>query len=165
MVRRYALSLLMALVSSGSVGAIQISDTERDSLRGIREVKIVVESLDADAEQCNISKEALELAAARPLVDAGIAVKPELPLYVYVRVTVLAMSDGSGCAANVEVSARTPADAKLPHTAEPVRVRVLLWEGSAIFTGPRYNFGQRINASVREKVDNFATKVKLANAP
>ena len=70
----------------------------------------------------------------------------------------------TACIGNVNVSARTYASSKLRYAPDPVLAKVLLWETSFVFKGQAATFGERVNSRIRELVDEFATKVKLANA-
>jgi hypothetical protein len=142
----------------------QLTAMERASLRGFKTTKVVVEKLTFDAQACNITGKDLELAATQPLVDAGIGVekRADPDVWIYVQASVLIIREG--CIASVDVSAHTIANAKLMHTQGPVRVQVRLWSQGRMFTGPASTFGERVKSKVREMVDQFATKVKLANA-
>jgi hypothetical protein len=156
--------LLVWTVVGPVVAAPQLSQSERNSLQGLKVVQVIVEGLDSEAVQCNLDVEGLKLAAARPLVDAGISVGADEKVYVYVLVSPLKLS-GSLCVASVNVSARVLVNATLPHaTAKPVAVEAVLWEHGGSLSGPASDFGQRVRTDVRDFVDRFATKVKLANA-
>ncbi len=145
----------------------QITGMERAVLRGLTEMVVLVEDGIEAWPKCNISKEALALSAAAPLVDADLRVfaTPSLSsATLYVRVNAIEAFAGN-CMASLRLEAHTYANAALPHQggSGAVFARVQLWEGGGVFTGPAYDFGQLVNASIKEKVGQFATKVKLAN--
>jgi hypothetical protein len=153
----YVMLFLLAPFVSGGLQA-----RSSDPLQGLEAVKIVIEKPLPDAGPCNVQREALQLSAWRPLQDGKVRADRTVPTYVQVNVTVL--ESGGMCVAFIGVSVRTPAVATVSYRmSDPVAIEALLFEEGRLLTGPPSDFGQRVNASVREYVDRFVTKVKLAN--
>jgi hypothetical protein len=158
--------LLSALVLPSLFAATlsgQTTSQFEDALKGLTALKVVVEDPGPDGPKCNVYREALELAAARPLLDGKLRVDPDAKAWMYVALAVI--DDGTGCAAAVTVSARTVAMATfMPHrpTAQTT-VEVLLWDTGKVMSGTKPRFGERVATAVRELVDRFVTKVNLAN--
>jgi hypothetical protein len=160
-----ALLLLSVLVRPPSPPH-QLTATERGTLRGIRTASVVVEDLSSVSQQCGASEESLKLAAARPLVDARIPVRDKLDdvdVVIYVNLTSLTIDAETMCAAALHVEAETYGQAQLQYQAQPVFSRIQLWARDNVMTLLRMNFKKTVDDKVKEVVDEFVTKVKLAN--
>jgi len=157
------LSFVMSLmVPATSLDVMQFAEADLDrlALRGLRKMAVLVEDIDDEGIACNIHKESLGLAAARPLVDAGIHV-PDYPVKAHVNVSARRLSDG-GCVAFVDVQFKAYAIVRVVHAGPMLGTAELASYGDLI-AGPASDFGSRVEATVRRFVEQFATRVKLAN--
>jgi hypothetical protein len=162
---------------------------ETVALKGIKSIAISVEDSDSRDNRCRPSNDALRLAASRPIVDGGIKVVSDLVSpTLYVNVTALSISL-DGCAAFLSVSLRDlsyfaasyqqalaamghillmlpwQGDPKQPpvHSVAVSTGSIQLIENGSLVTGPRSGFAERITDALRRTVDEFVTKIKLAD--
>jgi hypothetical protein len=158
------LSFVMSLmVPATSPDVIQWTEGEFDrvALGGLRKVAVLVEDIDDEGIACNINKESLRLAAARPLVDAGIYV-PDYPVKAHVDVSARRLSSGE-CVAFADVQVKAYAGVRVVHRPGPMLGTAELASYGDLIAGPASNFGSRVAARVRRFVEQFATRVKIAN--
>jgi hypothetical protein len=178
-----ALMLLSVVAVAGATEVERQDLTEAEAravYRGIDKVAVAVVGADGDdreARLCALSSDELRLSAARPLLDGGIEVLPqEIPALAepVVVVSIAALRLGSSCAVFAETQVLAGGRIKFGHQVtftpdlnEPpevaLRHAVLIFQSGKIFSGPGADFGSRINTFVREQVDQFVTRVKLAN--
>lgn len=140
----------------------QVKEIDLAPLRGLDQVQVLVEELDADAQRCGLTKDSLQLAASRTLVDGGIKVSPDASVIFYLNVNVAATPDGL-CVAAVNTSARLFLNVTLPYATKPALVAVQVWDTGTLLSGSKFDAETRFVAPVRRLVDEFVTKVKLAN--
>ena len=150
--------LLLAALSPQSAS----QSASDDPLRGFDRVNVVVEKLSSGAGRCNVQQDSLQRSASRPLLDANIPVDPKALPYLYVTANVLPVGDDL-CLAAIFISARTPAEGTLPYRKDKAYVDVLLWDTGGVLSGGPANFGQRVDAAVRDYTEEFVKKVRLAN--
>jgi hypothetical protein len=132
-------------------------------LRGIRDVQVLVEELNAAAERCGVTREAVRLAASRTLLDGGIKVDPQSEVTVYVNVHI-GMTGEEICIANIRTEAYVYVTAALPYSAkQPVLVQAVVWDAEVLFSNFKFDAAAKVRDQVRVLVDEFVTKVKLAN--
>lgn len=164
-------------------------DTQRNDLANLKRIAIQAsEPEDDDERPCHPARESLELAAARPLLDAKLSVEtaPEGQPTLRISVTALRLTADT-CAAFVNVEVVSPSLVVLPHqqldlkqsklsdlafkeTVVPRLVEVTygdakLHSAGYLLTGARLNFERRILDYVSSQAQEFGTKVRLANQP
>jgi len=158
--------LLPALAVASLIGGVvpsppaQITNAQRESLRGLTSVRIAIENPNEHAVACGLTRGALDLAATSPLADADLTIDQSAPAELYVNVYVLPT-----CVAYILVSAQTTAPAFLPHSRADtaVFVSVDLWRAGYLMDGQGEDFGRQAAATVRDLVAEFVALVTLAN--
>ena len=145
----------------------QLSQREAAILRGISEVEVMVENLSENAHRCGLRQSSLELAAAQPMVEAGITVVESAHVVIYVSTVAVQDRLGErdlGCSVALKLQVFTSADAVLRYqNGAQAPVEVDLWSTQSLLTGPSHMMEERILATIHERLSEFATKVRLAN--
>lgn len=120
-------------------------------LTGVTGTSILVESLDDDARKCNVAEDSLEAAVRLPLRAANVPVQPNgNDHYIYVNVTVLALSNGL-CVATVVVNGNRTLWRKDDYTGgyEPI-YGASGWHKGSTLTGSSGDFGRRVAGVVED---------------
>ncbi len=164
-------SLLIVRISAPSLGGQVVQAGE---LRGLALAQLLVRNTSPDATGCGVRTADVELSVARPLSDAGIKVIPpegrdDRAVLVVAEVLVLrsifASMSKDFCVAFVRVSVVASVSGRLSYQPSDSKTGTLalLYEQLGTASGPSRDLGQLLNSVVRESVDRFATKVRLAN--
>lgn len=75
----------------------------QQALSGVRQVDIVVETLDDDAAKCSITKDGIDAAVRLPLSNSRIRIDRDAPAYLYVNANVMVMPNRT-CVANLLIT-------------------------------------------------------------
>jgi hypothetical protein len=146
---RSSAAALVALFLPG-VGAAQMGT----ALEKLPDVDIVIESLSEQAAACGVTANGLD-AVVRVALDASrLGVKIEMSettdlSTVYVNVNV--MKQDAGCIADVSLQLHRMV-AVLSTGKSAVGT---VWSSGTILVGPAYDFGERVNAALRELANQF----------
>ncbi len=162
--RYVVMAILMTLICL-DLSVAQTRDQQRDSLRGLKGVEVVIESLRPDAQEDGLSEEAIRTAVELILRSKGIRVltrseslsTPATP-YLYVKVsTYNHLSDLYAYAVTVEVMQKVSL-AQRPQQM----MSATTWERGAVGTTGHSNIRMVID-SVESKVKEFAIDFLAAN--
>jgi hypothetical protein len=162
--RYVVMAMLMTLICL-DLSVAQTRDQQRDSLRGLKGVEVVIESLRPDAQADGLSQEAIRTAVELILRSKGIQVltrseslsTPATP-YLYVKVsTYNHSSDLYAYAVTVEVMQKVSL-AQRPQQM----MSATTWEQGAVGTTGHSNIRMVID-SVESKVKEFANDFLAAN--
>lgn len=156
---RVAFLLFLSVVCTTRVTAQTFTD-----LKDLKQVKIVIEELDADADRAGITKEAL---ASEMLADLKqdmpkVEIKDSSVSYVYLRV-ITSFKD-NWCAVRVVIQLWRPVmilkDDGDPIAAALANVR----ERGTTITGPPKTMGPKVLEDVGEKISEMAADYNKANS-
>ena len=162
--RYIVMAILMTLICL-DLSVAQTRDQQRDSLRGLQGVEVVIESLRPDAQADGLSQEAIRTAVELILRSKGIRVltrseslsTPATP-YLYVKVsTYNHSSDLYAYAVTVDVMQKVSL-AQRPQQM----MSATTWEKGAVGTTGHSNIRMVID-SVESKVKEFANDFLAAN--
>lgn len=138
----------LAILFLPGVGSTEVMDNELEKLP---EVRVVVAPLSEAAAECNVTTNGLD-AAARVTLDASrLRVREESPDRSFLLVYFFARSADSGCTGYLEVALARPVI--VVSTEKPTIAKV--WSRNFLMAGPAYDFGERVNATVREFTTQF----------
>ena len=143
-------------------GSPQLSEFERRDLRGLTRLKLLVANLDEDALRCGVTKEDLSLAAARAFVGGAPSLTEKAGTTLRIEIT--ALHQNPTCVINLHLSVLSSARVQLAHAADESIGLALLWEQGSLFAGSASTTPKRVADQVKIYLDQFVTKVKLANA-
>lgn len=156
-----SLALLIALMSLLPPAGAQ---EEYAGLRGIANVRLVVEDLDDDARACGISKDALDAAMRIPLSNTSLlkapnsvnayldAIAPSLVPFLYSYVLVVRPAPGQ-CVGSVTVSLHRTL--KFTVDGRDDYQSVTIWSKGSMLGGEPAGFGKRVADSVEGKTKQF----------
>lgn len=143
------------------VGAI-VPDAE---FRGLTTLGVVVEDLSQQAAGCSLSRPPLEALVSKSLSDAGLKVvgKSDEGSYVYLQVTTTVTPAGL-CVSAYDVYLYTRTMATLPYQTSPVLVRAELLHNGGMTGGSASSHGDAMARSVKQLVDQVASRIRAASA-
>ncbi len=145
-----------------SVGAIR-PDAE---LKGLTALGVVVEGLSQQAAACGLSQAPLEALVSKGLGDAGFKTmrNSDEDSYVYVQVMTTATPAGL-CVSSYDVYLYTHTMATLPYQSTPMLVRVELLRKGGMTGGSPKTHSDVVGRSVKQAVDEIASRIRAAGAP
>jgi len=133
-------------------------------LRGLRTIGLVVEDLTSQAAACGLSQAPIEAAVSKSLSDAGFKVLRNSDEDTYVYVEIITTSGSGGlCVSRYDVSLYTHTTTTLPYQSSPVLVQVLLLHKGGIAGGASATHADPVVRSVKQYVDEVATRIRNAN--
>ena len=162
---RYAVMAILMTLTCLDLSLAQTRDQQRESLRGLQGVEVVIEDVKPDAQADGLSREAIRAAVELILRSNGIQVltrseslkTPAAP-YLYVRVsTSNHSSDPFAYAVTVALMQKV----SLAHSAQQM-MSATTWEKGSVGTTGHSNVRQVIN-SVESKVKEFANDFLAVN--
>jgi hypothetical protein len=154
---------LVFLLFASIVCATRLTAQSFTDLKELKQVKIVVEELDADSGRAGITKEALESQALAALKRdmPKVEVKDSAVSYIYVRV-ITSFKD-NWCAVRVIVQLWRPVMV-LKDEGDPVAPAIAnVRERGTTLTGPGRTMGPKVLAEVSEKITEMAADYNKAN--
>ena len=160
-------TLLWLVVATTAVA--QEPDNERAPLRGIRELRVVVERLHASSTAAGLNASQLQTDIERHLRDRGVPIVPSAPFespYLYLRVTTR-KGPGSGYPFSIELLVR---DLVHPVRDATITTRATIWTrnrgGYLDYAGSnRDELARDVREAVKEMVNRFADDYAAANSP
>jgi hypothetical protein len=154
------IALLLCLTA---VCATRISAQNFTDLKELKQVKIVVEELDADAERAGIVREALEASALTALRQGLPKIEVTSSAVSYVYVHIITSTKNNWCVVRVVMELWRPVvvlkDDGGPVAATLANVR----ERGTTLTGPERTMGARVLEDLREKITEMAADYSKAN--
>ncbi len=148
-------------VSGNAPVGAQKPDAE---LKGLTDIGVVVEDLSSQAAACGLTQAALDTAVSKSLADAGFKVRhnSDEDTYLYVHVITASVSPGL-CVSRYDVFLYTHTTATLSYQTTPVLVLVSLLNKGGLSGGAPGAHGETVVKSVKQYVDEFATRIRNAN--
>jgi hypothetical protein len=119
-------------------------------------LRVVVESIGAEAAACGLSQSGLESLAAQALEKHGIAVstEPKAP-YLYLNVNAYRVMQGSkpvGCTTRIGVSVRASADASVPGFRSRAGAYVALCDAGRLLSGSQRDVAGAVSKAFQEDI-------------
>jgi hypothetical protein len=153
-----ALVTVGALAGHASLVCAQSPENpDIEKLRGLKEIKIVVEELPSGAAKCGINESALETSMRFILQQSRLQVVPNTPAFVYLNVAVLALS--TTCVTSVSLRALVPVTILHNQT----RALANIWERETLLTSSPSNAGQRTSNEVESLAKQLVVDWSSAN--
>jgi hypothetical protein len=133
-------------------------------LKGITVVGVEVEGLGSQAVACGLSHDTIQAAVSKVLRDNGLKVigNTDSDIYLYVNVNTVSLSTGL-CVSRYDAFLYTHVSARLPHQDRPVLVQVSLLHEGGLAGGGATGHAENVVRSVKQYVEQFATRIRLAN--
>lgn len=156
-----ALTIVLLPQSAPAPARAQRPDIE---LKGITVVGVVVEDLSSQAVQCGLNRESIQGSASKVLAEAGLKVVRDSDddTYVYLHVMTTGIPGGI-CVSRYDAYLYTHTTAKLSYQDAPVLVQVSLIHEGGLAGGAAATHGERVAASLRQYVEQFAMRIRRAN--
>jgi hypothetical protein len=156
----------VAAIAASLFGGVRSAAAQRPDaeLKGITTVGVVVESMGSQALSCGFSPDTFEKAVATILTDGGLKVvrNSDEDTYFYLKVTSLSVPGGV-CVSRFDVTLFTHTTTKLAYQDQPVLVQVSLLHAGGLSGGGVPGHADNVLKSVRQTVDQFATRIRAAN--
>ncbi len=132
--------------------------------RGIKDVGVLVEDLEPEAQTCGLKHDAIEDALSKRLTAGGLNVRrnSDEDTYVYVNIITTAMPTG-GCVSRYDAFLYTHATAKLAYHEQPVLVQVSLMHRGGIGASGSSSHASAVTRGLEGYVDLFVTQIRDAN--
>jgi hypothetical protein len=152
MLMRKTCSLAAVLVLVG-MGTAWPSDTKRDreTLKGLKAIAVVVEDLKPEAERDGITQSQLQTDVELRLRQLGVLVDTESLEYLYVHVRAIKTTGVSGYAYSALAEVRQPV--MVARTGQGVFAAT--WSQELLATTPLTRASQSVREDVRDLVDSF----------
>jgi hypothetical protein len=141
--------MVRALILCLAVGALSPAAIAAGALSGVKEVAVVVEALDDDAERCGITEAILTRALSDPIATSKLKIVPRSGVSLSAQVTVLQL-DENACAASYDVKAYSYQSVSLAATRRETMANVVLWQKSGIHSDSRARFAGAISDVIEE---------------
>lgn len=126
------------------------------ALKGVREVDILIEELDEDAAECNITEDLLDASVRIALSNSRIRiVKQGSPLDSYIYVVPTVLDDENFCVVNIEVSFKKYISSERDIGA--------FWTKSQLMSLRKINVSTRVAANVELMTKQFISAWLKAN--
>ena len=160
--------LLFPLVTALNAG--QAPAQKDELLRGIKQLAVVVDKMDAADAKCGITEDNVRAAASKALADNSLTVsaaRQDFQPFLYIRTTSLHTSDGQ-CVSHILTTIRAyvapPHFAWTPEQPASSVVEIVLQEqGGLVYSPDAAAHPQATLSAVGRYVGRFATSIKAAN--
>ena len=133
-------------------------------LKGLTKLGVVVEDLSSQAAACGLSQAPIEAAVSKSLSDAGVKGlrNSDEDTYIYVHIITASVSAGL-CVSRYDVFLYTHTTATLSYQTTPVLVQVSLLHKGGLAGGAAGVHADTVVRSVKQYVDEVATRIRDAN--
>ncbi len=150
--------------STATTAPVVVQGTDA-GLKGLTQIGLVVEDLSSQAAACGLSQAPIEAAVSKSVTDAGLKVlrNSDEDTYLYINVSTTSASS-SLCVSRYDVFLYSHTTAVLPYQAKPVLAQVQLLHQGGIAGGSPAAHAQSVMGSIRQYTDEFAKRIRDANA-
>jgi hypothetical protein len=141
------------------------AQTRNNLLRGLSEIEVLIEELDAKDKECGLTKEALRASVMYPLSSSKLKVVPFIDVIFYLGVDSLYLREDQLCFSNVRLSAYAIQHVTLEFSGDIKIAEVTLWKNGFAQSSNRSRHARNISDGVEEYVKKFITDWNLDNKP
>jgi hypothetical protein len=141
------------------------AQTPNQLLRGLSEVKLLIEELSPGAKPCGLKEEAIRAAALYPLSSTKIVLKPGAYVTLYIYIITIHQNTNRRCLSNVRVEVWTSQKVTLQFSGDTKFAIVDLWHSDYVVSSYWSDHEKQLSDIIEKEVKNFITDWNLDNKP
>lgn len=168
---RYAPSMrgiIIAACGTLALLAATASAQDRNDLKDLRSVGLIVGGMDQDAQRCGFTRSLIRDAIAYPISSSKLDFSGDYKggAALNVRVTAMVQTQPLECISEVDVDVFSIQQVQLDYSNQPARFfPVELWHDSWLSASPPEQHAQQIRTAIENAAKKLVTDWNLANKP
>lgn len=140
------------------------AQTYRNQLRAINQISYLLEPLDEDQKECQLTEALIRDAFMFPASSARFVVQEQLGLPAfYINVTTLLFKRNDVCFSNIDMRLRVFQEMKLETSGRSIFATILLWNVSSVRSSVKGQHGRSVREAIEEGTKKFITNWNLDN--
>jgi hypothetical protein len=142
-----------------------IAQTYGNQLRGINQISLLIEPLDEDQKECQLTEALIHDAFMYPASGARFVIVKEAIAVpkMYFNITTLFFRQNQVCFSNVDIRLQVHQEARLETSGRSILATILLWNVSSVRSSVRGRHAQPIREAIEEATKKFVTDWNLDN--
>ncbi len=148
--KKLLVTVLLASIVSLILGSESYSQTPYNTLKGIKEVEVLIEGLGGAEKKCGLSKSGLRSAVLFPIATSQLKVVDQASIKVYENATAVHHGSIDLCEAKYQVQLYTKQQTLINATNIYRRVELNLWDRGGVISGPKGTFEKLLRDTIED---------------